>query len=300
MDDIDLIVFRKLIENCRLTYRELAEITNMSVSAIHKRIYNLVADEVIEAFIARPSLIALKYLVIVTFGISKAKSLDAVREELGQHENITTIVIGSGKFLMIVGLLRDLSELQEYSTYISGTAQYNDPTIGIVNMPYITTPEPLTSIDFKILKTLNRDARKPITDIADDVGLSVKTVRKRLDRMRENKLADFTIETSFKAENNLTTVFLIYLNDGTSINSTIQHLNEKYNQNITYILSFSNIPNFLMLYIWTKTAQHSQKIQEELQNEGFKDIIPHIFLTVKYFDNWIDQLLRTIKKQCFI
>jgi DNA-binding Lrp family transcriptional regulator len=293
MDEIDLIILKKLLENARMTYRELAEFTNMSVSAIHKRMKSLVDDEIIEAFIARPSLIALKNLTVLIFGTSKAKSLDAVSKELGQHENIYSIVIASGKFLMIVGLLRDISELQDYTSYVSNTAQFNDPTVGIVNVPYITTPEPLTSIDYKILRTLNRNARKPITDIADDVGLSVKTVRKRLDRMRENNLATFTIETSFKAENNLTTVFLIRLNEGTNINSTMQYINEKYSRNITFILSFSNIPNFFMLYIWTKTPQDSQKIQEELQTEGFKDIIPHIFFSMKYYDCWIDQLLRT-------
>jgi len=88
-------------------------------------------------------------------------------------------------------------------------------------------------------------------------------------------------------------VFLIHLNEGTSINSTIQNINEKYHQNITYILSFSNIPSYFMMYIWTKTAHDLQKIQEKLQTEGFKDIIPYIFLSVKHYDCWIDQLLRS-------
>ena len=34
-------------------------------------------------------------------------------KELGQH------IIASGKFLMIVGLIRDLSELQDYTSYVS-------------------------------------------------------------------------------------------------------------------------------------------------------------------------------------
>ena len=59
MDEIDLLILRKLLNNSRLTYRELAEMTNMSVSAIHKRIKNLLDDGIISAFIARPSLIAL-------------------------------------------------------------------------------------------------------------------------------------------------------------------------------------------------------------------------------------------------
>lgn len=60
MDETDLIILRKLINNSRLKYRELAEITNMSVSAIFKRIKSLVDDGFIKAFIARPSVLALK------------------------------------------------------------------------------------------------------------------------------------------------------------------------------------------------------------------------------------------------
>ncbi|NVM37360.1 MAG: hypothetical protein HWN81_17320 [Candidatus Lokiarchaeota archaeon] len=45
--------------------------------------------------------------------------------------------------------------------------------------------------------------------------------------------------------------------------------------------------------IWTKNAQEAQKIQEELQTEGFKNITPYIGLSGEYYDSWIDQLLRT-------
>jgi DNA-binding Lrp family transcriptional regulator len=293
MDEIDLIILKKLIENSRVTYRELGDLVDMSVSAVHKRINKLESEEIIEAYIARPSVIALKYLSVLIFGTSNAKSVDAVSKELGQHESINFIGIAGAKSLTISAFLRNISELQELSIYASNTAQISEPIVGIVNEPYITTPEPLTSIDYKILKTLNRNSRKPVTDIADDVGLSTKTVRKRLDRMIENNLVDFGIEWTLKAENNLTTAFHIYLNEGTNLNTTIQHIYEKYSQNITLIMSYSNIPNFLTMFIWTKTAQDSQKVQEELQTEGFKDIIPHIFLSSKYYNCWIDQLLRT-------
>jgi len=293
MDEIDLILMKNLSENSRLTYRELADITNLSVSTIHKRINRLIDDEIIEAFSARPSIIALKSLMVMIFGTSKAKSMDLLSKELGQHENIDFVGISGAKFLYIGGILRDISELQDYSAYVSKTAQMNEPTIGLVNVPYITTPEPLSSIDYKILKSLNRDARKPITDIADDVGLSAKTVKKRLDRMIINNLVTFSIDWSLKAENNLTTAFHIYLKEGTNLNSTIQYIYEKYNQNVTYCISYSNIPNFFAMFIWTKTVQESQRIQEKLQTEGFQDIIPHLFLSSKYYDCWVDQLLRT-------
>ena len=293
MDEIDLTILKKLLENSRLTYRELANITNMSISAIHNRIKNLVEDDIIEAFIARPSPIALKYLIVNIFGRSNAKSMDAISKELGQHENIFIIAIASGKFLYITGYLRDITSLRDYSAYVSKIANISEPTIGIVNVPYMTTPEPLTTIDYKILKALNRDARKPITDIANDIGISAKTVRRRLDRMIENNLVVFAIEWSLKAENNLITSFHLYLKEDTNIDSTIQYLYEKYSQNVNYCMSYSNIPNLITMTSWTKNVQESQRIQEKLQTEGFKDVVPNIFLTIRYYDCWVDQLLRT-------
>jgi len=293
MDEIDLIIIRKLLENSRLTFRELAEITSMSVSSIHKRIQNLIDDGTINAFIVRPTMISLKGLWLLASGSSSAKSMDLVSQELGNHESIYIVSIASGKYLYIGAYLRNISELQEFTSFLIMASQISDPTIGIINIPYITTPETLSSVDFKILKTLNRDSRKSLTEIGEDVGISAKTVRRRLDRMIENNLAFFTIEWTPKSENNFVTIFHIYLNDGTDINSTIQHIYQKYAQNVVYCLTYSNIPKYITMHTWAKTSIDTQKIQEELQTEGFKDVIPRIILYGNYYDCWVDQLLRS-------
>lgn len=291
MDEIDLIILKKLNENSRLTYRELAKITDISVSAIHKRIKILEDNGNISGYIARPSIIALKCIWILIFGTSNAKSMDAVSKELGQHESVIFVAITGGKYLLISGYIRDITELQDYSSYVSKTAQMSEPTIAIYDVRYRTVPEPLSSIDFKILKTLNKDARKPITDIADDIGVSTKTIRKRLDHMIENNLANFSIQIT-PHMNSFVTIFHLFLKEG-NIKSTLEYLEKKYSKNLFYCLSFSNIPNLIQLNVWTKNPQDAQRIQERLQTEGFKDIIPHIVLSVQWYDCWIDELLRT-------
>lgn len=293
MDEIDFIILKKLLENSRVTYRELAEMIDMSVSGLHKRINKLVEDGIIDGFIARPSVIALKYLWVLIFGTSDAKSMGAIGKELGQHESIKAIAIAGNKFFYISAYLRNISELQEFSTYVIKTAQMSEPTVAIVNTPFNTEPEPLTAIDFKILKSLNKDSRKSITDISDDTGLSPKTVRKRLDRMIENNLAEFTIEMRLLYKNCFVNIFHLFLNEGTDINSVFNHINKKYSQNFSHCLTYSNIPNFITMHSWAKSPKESQKIQEELETEGFKDIIPHIFLSMEFYDCWLDQLLRT-------
>lgn len=180
MDEIDLIIIKKLTENSRLTFRELAEMTSLSVSTVHKRIQNLIDNGTINAFIVRPTMISLKGLWLMVSGTSNAKSMDLVNYELGNHESIYMVSIASSKFLYIAAYLRNISELQEFTSFLTKTSQISDPSIGIINIPYITTPETLSSVDYKILKSLNRDARKPLTDIGEDVGISAKTVRRRL------------------------------------------------------------------------------------------------------------------------
>ena len=101
MDEIDLIIQQKLLVNSRLTFRELAEITNISVSAVHKRIKKLEEDNIITAYIARPSILVLNCLAVVIYGSSNAKSMDTISEEIGQHESIISVAVASGKFLYI-------------------------------------------------------------------------------------------------------------------------------------------------------------------------------------------------------
>ena len=294
MDEIDLVIQQNLMNNSRLTFRELAEITNISVSAVHKRIKKMEEDEIITVYNARPSILALNYLAVLIFGSSNAKSIDSVCKELGQHESIISIAIASGKFLYISAYLRNLSELQDFSSYVSRTAQINDPTIGLFNELNASFQESLTTIDYKILKSLNRDARKPLVDIADDVGLSAKTVRKRLDRMVENNLAMFSIEWAPLYKDSFVTIFNLELelNSKTDVNSIIKHLYVKYSQNIIVCASFFNIPNFILLDIWTKTPRDSQLIQEQLI-EGFNDVVPHIILSINWYTCWVDQFLQT-------
>lgn len=111
--------------------------------------------------------------------------------------------------------------------------------------------------------------------------------------MIENNLAEVTIELRLLYKDCFVTIFHLLLNEGTNINSTIKHIREKYYKNFSHCLSYSNIPNLITLHTWAKTPQDSHQILEELQTEGFKDIIPHIFLSANYYDCWLDQLLRT-------
>ena len=128
----------------------------------------------------------------------------------------------------------------------------------------------MTSVDYKIIKSLRQNARKAVVDIADETGLSAKTVKKQIDSMLENQLIRLTWEWNPIYENCIVTVFTLHLADGMDLRKQFQHLYKKYSKNIVVAFSYSNIPNILTMEVVTSTQFQSQKIQQDLQAEGYK------------------------------
>ncbi len=56
-----------------------------------------------------------------------------------------------------------------------------------------------TYIDFKIMRCLLDNPRMEISDIAEKISMSSKTVARRLEKMIENHVLDFTIQCNFTA-----------------------------------------------------------------------------------------------------
>ena len=293
MDEIDLQILMQLFNNARITFRELGETLDLSVSAVHKRVNSLVDTGIIRAFVARPSLHALKYIYLFIEGHSSAKSLEKICDEIGSHKSVNAVGYAAGSWLYIICHLRDITELQELSVFVTKTGQMENSRIGIVNFQYQVTPEPLTTMDYKIINSLRRDARKAIVDISDETGLSAKTIKKRLERMEKHQLIRLTAEWNPIYENCLVTVFTLHLADGMEIREQFQHLYTKYAKNIVVAFSYSNIPNVLTMEIMTSSTYESQQIQKELQDDGYEQVVPRIWLYGKYYETWIDELVKS-------
>ena len=102
-----------LMVNSRIPYRELAELFNMSVNSIHKRIKSMVELKIIEKFVTHLSFRAFNPIPLnfVMFGMSKTKNPRDLIEKLGKNENIYNVSYHSGNFFAIHAHLRDPNQL---------------------------------------------------------------------------------------------------------------------------------------------------------------------------------------------
>jgi DNA-binding Lrp family transcriptional regulator len=161
-----------LLANSRISYRELAEKLNLSVTAIHNRIQSLIDLGIIRKFSAKLSLFAKKGIHVFIFGASKSQQLRELNPKLEKHGSIYWLAIGGGNVLCIGAYLHDINELEALVRFIKETAQIPEPTVGITIFPLpvfskdIDVNAKLCDLDYKIVRSLQDDSRKATSAIA--------------------------------------------------------------------------------------------------------------------------------------
>jgi Lrp/AsnC family leucine-responsive transcriptional regulator len=292
MDSVDLQIVKILLENCRTTYRQIGETLHLSVNAIYKRVQAMIDTGVIRAFTARPSLIGLKAINVLIFGQSKGKNLNEISKQLGNHESIFFVGNAGGNYLYIDGYLRNINELDEYTVSVSDIAVLEEFSTCIKALPFRINPEVLTKIDFQILRTLGSDAKRTIADLAKDLGITAKTIRKRVKRMREYNLVEFSINFAPQNEGTIVSQFHIYLDKNSDHDNEINNIKEQYNDNLLYLQRFTNIPNLLMLTALSKSNKEAADLYSRLQAESHENVEHHIIYNGFFFETWRDKLFQ--------
>jgi DNA-binding Lrp family transcriptional regulator len=298
MDKTDVALVRLLLVNSRLSYGKLAEKLGLSVNAVHKRIQSLIETGVIRKFTAKLGALAATFVNVFIWGTSQLNSLRGLPDKLKTQGSIYWLAVGGGKYLYIGAYLRNINELEPLVRYVRKEAGITDPTVGIMAVSAFPIPANLESIntalcdlDYRIIRSLRDNARKAISDVADEIGVSAKTVRRRLVRMIKNWLIELSIEWYPDASNDIVTLFDIRLKPNNDI-SIAYKIIKKYSPNVLFSWSFANIANALTLAVWTNSMKELQSIRENLEKEeAVLSIVPNILYTGYIFNTWRDQLV---------
>ena len=297
MDKTDIVLCQLLLGNSRLSYSELADKLNLSVTAIHKRIQDLIESRVIRKFTAKISLFQLDALHIVVFGRSKLNSVQNLPEKLESNGLIYWLSVGGGNYLYIGAYLQNIGELDTLISFLKETAKMSEPTVGISTfpMPLGILPElkdrTLNPLDYQIIGSLKNNSRKATSEVANELRVSAKTVRRRLARMMKDRLVELSMEWYPDASNDIISLIHVHLKPQADKN-TMTKLFQKYTPNIVFYWGFSNLPNVFIMMFWTSSMKDLQRIRESLEKEAdLQSVAPNVLYTGYIFETWRDQLL---------
>ena len=277
MDEIDLKISMLLMVNSRTPYKQLADNFHISVNSIHKRVKSLVQQGVIQHFKAR-------------LGIANFPNI----EQLGENEYIYNISRASGKKFYIHAYIRNINELDSLVTNIRKTGKISELTVGIDrNMPSILINDKLnlSNLDFLIVNSLKNNSRKTISDVAEEVGASTKTIRRRLDRLIENFLIEFQLDWFPTL---IFTMIILKLKPDSLIDDRDfnKNLKKNYGSRIVFSWAFSNLPHTKLICVWTESMKELQEIESSLVSENYDSIEVTILIEGKNFPTWRETYLK--------
>ena len=296
MDETDVILSSLLLVNSRTPYRELADKLNLSANAVHKRIQSLIDAGVIRKFTTKISLTALQAIIVILHGKSEAESVNNLHEKLGKNHSIYWITLGGGNYMVIGAYVKSMREIESLVNFVKKEALMPNPTLGILptesNPANADLEKILRPLDRQIIFSLSNDSRKPIADIAEEVRVTAKTVRRRLSTMISKGLIEFSIHWYPDVSNDICTTMQIRLKPATDRNAAANIL-KRYFPNLLTCFQFVNIPNELFCVIWTKTMKQLKEFQQRLANEEVvASVVSNILYTGYIFDTWRDELVR--------
>ena len=303
MDEIDLGLCALLMRNCRAPYSELSAKLGISVPSVHRRIRALIESKVISEFVAVLSLKYIKAIPIMISGKSEARSIDGVIQKLSKNKSVERAVFSSQNFVILDGMIKDISEQEKYIDFVRTAAEITKPFVVVGSTPQDGGSNPgstgvvreLSSLDLKIADSLRKDPRRQIKEIAKETGISSKTVRRRLDLMIESGALEFTILWAPTFSTGITSFINIHVKPSADKSKIRGEVTSRFGSRMMGMVSAGNIPDLFICVAWSPTAQDHDNLTASLADiKGVDSVSSDILQTGRYFKSWRYDLIEEL------
>ena len=199
LDELDGKILRSLSRNCRVSYNSLGSEIGMTAKSVKARVKKMQSSGVIDSFIVKVNPMVLGYskvCILVLRINNKAVDEKHIRRSislLGDILNTGHVLGNISTFKFAVK--KEAEEKLELLVDVIG----QDHLIQNQTVAFQNVREQPTYVDFKIMRCLLDNPRTQISDIAEKISMSSKTVARRLEKMIGNDVLDFTIQINFTA-----------------------------------------------------------------------------------------------------
>jgi DNA-binding Lrp family transcriptional regulator len=192
LDKLDLKIISLLSRDCRISYRNMASIVNLTPNAVKARVNKMISKGIIKNFIVRanPALFGYEIECSITIqNVGRKMKEEHIVDKLNLFGNVLVYAKQLGQSSIYVLALKEVEEdkIRLISDLIKPAvvekiifANYRLPSIKI----HIS--------DLKIIKSLLLNPRMQVEEIARDTSLSTRTVARWFERMKKNQFLEFT------------------------------------------------------------------------------------------------------------
>jgi DNA-binding Lrp family transcriptional regulator len=300
MDDTDRKLMLLMYEDPRMAVKELAKRLGISRQAVNHRMHVMAEIGVFKSFKAAISNYYLGGVPVAIWGKSDAMPLREALDDLAKSEFTTRATVAGGNHLFVFGYLRNISELSGYVEFVKKAAWMPEPTVGLPCYGDGINPacydggqsrkesyRKLSALDLKIIASLRDNARKPVADIADHIGVSAKTVRRHIESMKRDGSLDFDSPWDIPEGEDMITMIYVTLRKNAEKVKSARRLLRIDPVHFMYLRSFGNLPDFLVGLISSQKMAQVREILGKIEaDEDVVAVTPNLIYYERGYLAW--------------
>jgi DNA-binding Lrp family transcriptional regulator len=287
LDKIDLDILSTLARDCRTSYNSMGSQIGLTSKSIKARVKNMVRSGVIEKFIVRVNPAAFGYrtalvLVRTNNGITKDDVIQRVKQfgDLAYHvhhmgrTSVAALIINKP---LDDNLIQSLNDRLKPATIIG------------LAVSELSLSTDLSETDLRIIRCLLLSgARTEISEIAKEVRISEKTTTRCLNRMKEGRLLDFSLQCDPAAMIGYIQFAILIIVAKPYYRSVLERMYSEFQANILYSPSVIDPEDRLTFVLFGENVFTVDSVLAKVDSfEGVKSADVYILTKWQYYDDWI-------------
>jgi DNA-binding Lrp family transcriptional regulator len=162
-------------------------------------------------------------------------------------------------------------------------------TINRISVSELPVSIDVSETDLRIIKCLLLSgARMEISEISKELGISEKTTTRRLDRMKEGRLLEFSIQCDPASMIGYVQFTILINVEKSHYRDVYERMYSEFQQNILYRPSIIDPDDRLIFVLFDENVFMIDFILAKIDSfEGVKNADVYILTKLQYYDNWI-------------
>jgi DNA-binding Lrp family transcriptional regulator len=289
MDNLDMKILNRLLNNCRESNRQIGIELGLSGGAVRARIRKMQAKKIIEEFFIKvePPVLGYGILYFVVSGENIKEILEQANL-VGEPYFVVPCVGG----ITVCGI--SVKENMEQKIELAKKLMKDVRVLSIFEAENPGFSSNLTKTDLEILEELIKDPRQKIEQIAKNTKMSTKTITRCLEKLHENGGIQFTlVYDPRKIENFIPHAILTWIEG--DLKKTLENLNDSFSESYLQIPFLAK--NQIVLFMYSDNIYKMDELTQKVRNiQNVKSADLFIPKKISFYVKWIEKAINDFKK----
>jgi DNA-binding Lrp family transcriptional regulator len=293
------------MENPRIPYQTIADAVGISIHSVQRRIKALEEGGYILGYRACISDDHLGLISVMVKGWIDSGSITDQFHRISKDVRTEYIIYASGNRLFTFGLVTDNNEITAYVEMVKGEGIRLDPDIDLLYTVYperfrtraIPHKPSISGTDVKIIRQLSQNSRMSINAIAQQTGVSSKTVNRRLAKLIDDHIVSmYPVIDPSKSPSDLILLEIRKKQD-VKVDKVVPIIVRTCSPYISSIQGSRNRPDQLFGMCWTETTKDLDDMMSSLERlNEIEFLTPHILVKSVQVDSVREEMMERYLK----